>query len=146
MGAAFGVLEFVAALVPPLANRAASRRAAADAEARAFFRAFAVFAPATASMVSSVLLSFSARWSARLFSFLASRAGRVASRLVDSAVRCGATEIPGSVLATVFWADPVRATEAATPSPRTEMANAAAPCLSQVRLSCLMSAIRARRA
>src|SRR4051794_11839862 len=81
------------------ASRAPCFWVARDALSSDFSRAVAARVLAACAIWSSVLLSSSARWSARLFSFAGSRAGRVRSRLMELAARsnAGGTVISGAV-------------------------------------------------
>src|SRR3712207_2879242 len=86
-GAVEGREARAAASAFSLAITAACFCVASDADSSDLSRAAAALVLAACSIWSSVLLSSSARWSARLLSFAWSRPGRVTSRLVAEAER-----------------------------------------------------------
>src|SRR4249920_3637979 len=129
-------------LACPLLISFAWRRVAFEAASRALSRAFADLSMEASNTSESILLSSSARWSARLLTLAGSRLARSPPRL-DS---LGSSFVATVAVKAVFCAAPVRAIDPATPSPRTDTASAATPWRSQLLLSSLISSIKARRA
>ena len=119
----------------------ACRRVASLRSARALSRLRRLCIEASDTS-ESILLSSSARWSARLLTLAKSGRFRSAPRLVSLGSSFDATV----AVKVVSCAAPARDIDPATPSPRTETASAATPWRSQLLLSSLISSITARRA